>query len=74
MTERLDLSFPVLSDASLAWSRAMRLPTFEVAGAVFLQRLTLVLSQGRVVRVFYPVAPDTSALDVLAWMDRQTPG
>jgi peroxiredoxin len=47
----------------------MGLPTFEAGGMVLLKRLTLVLRDGVVERVFYPVfPPDRSAADVVAWL------
>ena len=67
--ERLHLPFPLLSDARPELARAMRLPTFEAGGTVLLKRLTLVLRDGAVERVFYPVfPPDRNAADVVAWL------
>jgi len=67
--ERLHLPFPLLSDASLALTRALRLPTFEVDGMTLLKRLTLVIDDGVIRFVFYPVfPPDKNAETVLAWM------
>ncbi len=67
--ERLHLPFTLLSDRELALATALRLPTFEIAGSLFLKRLTMVLSQGRIQHVFYPVfPPDQSAADVLEWL------
>jgi peroxiredoxin len=69
MVGRLHLPYPVLSDATLAFARALRLPTFAVGAEVFLKRVTLVLSQGRVEKVFYPVyPPEKSAEEVLRWL------
>ena len=67
--ERLRLPFPLLSDERLQLARAMRLPTFEAGGMALLKRLTLVLRDGVVERVFYPVfPPDRSAADVAEWL------
>ena len=67
--ERLHLPFPLLSDAEGQLTRALDLPTFEVAGQRLLKRLTLVLRAGRVEHVFYPVfPPDGHAGQVLAWL------
>lgn len=69
MAERLHLPFPVLSDERLELTRALRLPTMEVAGLTLLKRLTMVIEEGRIERVFYPVfPPDRNAADVLAWL------
>lgn len=66
---RLHLPFPLLSDADLALARALQLPTFEAAGLTLLKRLTLVIEEGRIAHVLYPVfPPDRSAADVLDWL------
>lgn len=71
MAERLHLPFPVLSDAALALTEALRLPTLNVEGQVLLKRLALVIDDGRITHVFYPVfPPDRSAADVAAWMQQ----
>jgi len=67
--ERLRLPFPLLSDASLALTRAARLPTFVAAGRTLVKRLTLVVDDGRVSHVWYPVfPPDSHAAAVLSWL------
>ncbi|MGZ3641146.1 MAG: peroxiredoxin [Candidatus Limnocylindrales bacterium] len=69
LATRLGLPFEVLSDADLRLTRALRLPTFEVAGMTLLKRLTLVVRGGRIEHVFYPVfPPDRHAEEVLAWL------
>jgi peroxiredoxin len=73
LVARLHLPFAVLSDADLAFSRALHLPTFEVAGLTLLKRLTLILNQGRVAHCFYPVfPPDGDAEQVLGWLRART--
>jgi peroxiredoxin len=68
--ERLHLPFAILSDAELKFARAMRLPTFEVAGMTLLKRMALVLDEGRITKVFYPVfPPDQNAREVIAWLE-----
>jgi peroxiredoxin (alkyl hydroperoxide reductase subunit C) len=69
--ERLHLPFPLLSDVKLALAAAMRLPTLQVAGMTLIKRLAMVIDDGRVTKVFYPVfPPDRNAGDVLAWLER----
>jgi peroxiredoxin len=73
--ERLHLPFALLSDEQVRLTRAMHLPTFETSGMTLLKRFTLVIDNGTVTHVFYPVfPPDQSAADVLAWLtsDRGT--
>ena len=67
--ERLHLPFPLLSDRDLRLTQAMKLPTFETSGMTLLKRFTLVIDEGIVAHVFYPVfPPDRSAGDVIAWL------
>ncbi|MFE6762795.1 winged helix-turn-helix transcriptional regulator [Streptomyces sp. NPDC057689] len=50
------LRFPLLSDADLELTAALRLPTFRAGGAARAKRLTLVVDRERTVReVLYPV-------------------
>jgi peroxiredoxin len=70
--ERLRLPFELLSDEQLELTHGWALPTFTVDGEVLLKRLTLVVRDGTVAKVFYPVFPPTSnADDVLAWLASQ---
>ena len=74
MAERLHLPFAVLSDADLRLTRALRLPTFAVAGLELIRRLTLILRDGAVETVFYPVfPPQRNAGDVIAWLQDNPP-
>lgn len=67
--ERLHLPFPLLSDHGLAFSRAANLPLFTAGGGTLTKRLTLVIDDGVVAHVFYPVfPPDRSAADVIDWL------
>jgi peroxiredoxin len=76
---RLHLPFYLLSDKDLAFVRALRLPTFEFEwtfGAergTLAKRLTLVLRNGRIEHVFYPVfPPNKNAEQVRVWLAEQT--
>jgi peroxiredoxin len=67
--ERLHLPFPILSDEHLRLAGAMRLPVFETSGMTLLKRLTLVIKDGTIEHVFYPVfPPDQNAVEVAAWL------
>lgn len=71
--ERLHLPFPLLSDERLELTRAMGLPTFEAGGMTLLKRFTLVVEDGVVRHVFYPVfPPDRSAGEVAVWLARRS--
>ena len=69
MAQRLHLPFEVLSDARFKLCDALRLPTFEVDGTRLIKRLTLIIRDGRIEHVFYPVFPPNESADqVIAWL------
>ncbi len=57
MAERLHLPFTVLSDEKLALTRALTLPTMQVAGLTLIKRLALIIDDARIAHVLYPVFP-----------------
>ena len=60
---------PLLADPALTLAAALALPTFTAAGRRLYRHLTLIVRDGRVEHVFYPVfPPDTHAQEVLAWL------
>ena len=70
--ERLHLPFPVLSDERLALARALDLPTFTTSGMTLLKRMALIIDEGVISKVFYPVfPPDKNAEEVIAWLRNQ---
>lgn len=67
--DRLHLPFELLADTSLQLKQALDLPTFTVANMELYKRITLIIRDGRIVKVFYPVFPsDRNAADVLSWL------
>jgi peroxiredoxin len=62
--ERLHLPYPLLSDAALELTRALSLPTFEVEGMTLIRRLTLIVVEGRIEDVVYPVFPPDRGADL----------
>ncbi len=70
--ERLHLPFELLSDERLEFAEALGLPTFEAGGMRLVKRLTLILEDGRVSKVFYPVfPPDENAEEVIGWLENR---
>jgi len=66
---RLHLPFAILSDAALNFGRAMKLPTFTTSAMELFKRMALVIDDGVIVKVFYPVfPPDRHPADVVAWL------
>lgn len=69
--EHAGITFPLLSDADLRLTAALRLPTFRASGLDRLKRLTLLIDAERTVRgVLYAVPdPAGSVGDALALLD-----
>jgi peroxiredoxin len=66
---RLHLPFAILSDEALAFTKALNLPTFTTSGMTLLKRMALIVDDGIIVKVFYPVfPPDKNAEEVVAWL------
>jgi peroxiredoxin len=55
--ERLHLPYPLLSDVRLELTRALGLPTFDVDALTLIRRLTLIVRDGVIADVIYPVFP-----------------
>ncbi len=59
----------MLSDERLELAEEMDLPTVEIDGVRVYERLTLVVWDGRVEKVFYPIAdPAAHAAEVVEWL------
>jgi peroxiredoxin len=66
---RLRLPFSMLSDEGLALAGALGLPTFEVDGMTLYRRLTMIITDGVIEHLFYPIfPPDQHAQQVLDWL------
>jgi peroxiredoxin len=73
VVSHLQLPFELLSDYQLELAHGWALPTFVVDGEVLLKRLTLIVCDGLVTKVFYPVfPPTTNADDVLRFLSAAT--
>lgn len=60
MADRLHLPFPVLSDDGYQLQHALQLPTFVAAGMTLLKRITLIVNNGVIEAVHYPIFPSDS--------------
>jgi peroxiredoxin len=65
LAERLAVPFAILSDEHLALTRALRLPTMDVAGMTLIKRLAWIAQDGVIERVFYPVFPPDRNAEVV---------
>jgi peroxiredoxin len=66
---RLRLPYALLSDVDLQLAEEPGLPTFEAGSLTLFKRLTLIIRDGAIEHVFYPVfPPNAHAAQVLAWL------
>jgi peroxiredoxin len=68
---RLELPFPLLSDAGCVLESELGIPAVDVTGTTLrvYRRATLISVDGVIEKVFYPVfPPDANADEVLAWL------
>ena len=71
MVARLNVPFPVLSDHHQEFTRALDLPMFETGSESYLKRLTMILRDGCIETVFYPVPqPAQDAANIMRWLRR----
>lgn len=69
--DRLRLPYELLSDEDLGFADAAGLPRFDVkiGGTTVLKRITLIVNDGVIEHVFYPVfPPDEAASQVIEWL------
>ncbi|MFB7244069.1 peroxiredoxin [Streptomyces populi] len=69
VVERLHLPFQMLSDPARNLAQELDLPTFGTSGLTLYKRLTLIVRDGVIEHVFYPVFPPSEHADqVLTWL------
>lgn len=61
--DRLELPYEILSDENFELQRRLNLPTFEVEGRRLLKRLTLIVKEGIIDKIHYPVFPSNKDVD-----------
>ncbi|MBL1142564.1 MAG: redoxin family protein [Proteobacteria bacterium] len=69
---RLHLPFELLSDTNFLLKQKLSLPTFSHEGVERYKRVTLILKNNLIKKVFFPVfPPDENPTDVLNWLEQQ---
>ena len=69
MTARLNINYDILSDCDLQLTQALNLPTFSIKNRVFIKRLTIIILNCKIIKVFYPIFPPNKHIfDILKWL------
>ncbi len=65
-----EFSQVILSDDSLKLQEKLNIPIFQVENKTMYKRLTLILKESKIVKVFYPVfPPDKHIFEILEWLE-----
>ena len=73
MADRLHLPFPVVSDVDYQFQKALNMPTFVAGGMTLLKRVTLIVNNGVIEGVHYPIFPsDSDAAWVMDYLKKYT--
>ena len=60
----------IMSDNSLKFKEKLGIPTFQVENKTMYKRLTLILQESKIIKVFYPVfPPDKHIFEILEWLE-----
>ena len=64
---------PLVSDSNLEFQEKLNIPTFQFESKVMYKRLTLVVRESRIVKVFYPIfPPDKHVFEILEWLEKDS--
>ncbi len=67
------LSQPLISDNSLKFQEKLQIPTFYAENKTMYKRLTLIVEDSKIVKVFYPVFPPNKHIfEILEWFENNS--
>jgi len=63
----------LLSDNKLVLQKKLNIPTFNVEDKTLYKRLTLIVKDSKIIKVFYPVfSPDKHIFKILEWLENHS--
>ena len=69
MTSRLAVPYDVLSDEKLELANALNLPVFKVNKKIYIKRLSLIIENNIIKKIFYPIYDiDFHIKELLKWL------
>ena len=67
------LSQPLMSDNELKFREKLNIPTFHVENKTMYKRLTLIVKDFKIVKVFYPIfPPDKHVFEIMKWLENNS--
>jgi len=69
MVTRLGVTYDIVSDINLSFTRKLSLPTFNIKEKIFLKRTTLIIEKSIIKKFFYPIFPPNKHVhEVIEWL------
>ena len=66
------LSNILISDTKLEFQKRLDVPTFSVEDKTMYKRLTLIIKNSKIIKVFYPIfPPDKHIFEILQWLENE---
>ena len=63
----------LVSDSGLEFQEKLNIPTFKFESKTMYKRLTLIVRESRIVKVFYPIfPPDKHIFEILEWLEKDS--
>ena len=71
MTLRLNIKYDILSDSNLLFTNKLELPTFSVDKQTYIRRMTIIVENNIIKKVFYPVVSIKKHVDnIIIWLNQ----
>mgnify|MGYP001259634754 FL=1 len=71
MTDYLGIKYDVLSDFNLLCVKKLSLPTFSIGDKIFIKRISIIVENNIIKKVFYPIVSINKHIDeVLKWLKK----
>jgi peroxiredoxin len=63
----------LVSDSKLEFQRKLGLPTFTIENKTMYKRLTLIVKNSKIIKIFYPIfPPDKHVFEILDWLKKNS--
>lgn len=67
-----NLSQILISDSKLEFQNKLNMPVFVADGNTMYKRLSLIVKNSKIVKIFYPVfPPDKHIFEILEWLEKE---
>ena len=73
LSSKRNLSQILTSDIKLKFQKYLNVPVFTINGNTMYKRLTLVVKNSKIIKIFYPVfPPDKHIFELLEWLEKDS--